>query len=56
MALPENSRQYVFKSQYRKIKIEEKPGPKDWAQGIGAALVLCMFSILFCTVIMMRFP
>lgn len=56
MATPESSNQYVFKSEYRRIKRKESREFKDWLQGLGAAFSLCMFSILFCTVIMMRFP
>ena len=56
MATPESSNQYVFKSEYRRIKTKDSRELKDWLQGLGAAFALCMFSVLFCTVIMMRLP
>lgn len=56
MAMPESSNQYVFRSEYRRIKTKDSREVKDWLQGLGAAFSLCMFSILFCTLIMMRFP
>ncbi|MDE7448051.1 MAG: hypothetical protein K2M51_03290 [Helicobacter sp.] len=56
MAMPESSNQHVFKSEYRRIKMKDSRELKDWLQGLGAAFSLCMFSILFCTLIMMRFP
>lgn len=47
---------HVFKSTFKTVKTQERQGPKEIAQGLGAAFALCLFSVLFCTVILMRFP
>ncbi len=54
--MSDSKREYVFKSTVHTIKTPDKRDAKEWLQGLGAAFILCAFSFLFCTVIMMRFP